>query len=423
MKLRSMAMVVFGVGALVAGAGCKKKPKENKAPDIGSASGTGGTMAGTGAGTAAEPAKEAKLEGKGLADRYIECAGLLNDKKLDDFKSKCVAKDYKGHEADGMDVEGPDALVEWFKGQHTAFPDMKMTPQIVIVNGRNILAVGLITGTHTGPLKGPMGEVPPTNKKIGQLMYHRLVANDENRATQEFAYFDPSTMAAQLGLLPKEAPPHRPAMDKGLDGAPIIVIAADDEKEKKNLDAVKKANDAFGTKKMPDIMATWTDDGLESDQAEGKDYKGKKEIQANTEVFFKAFPDFKMTAAPTLFAAGDYVVVEGKFEGTNTGPLGPMKATKKKVTGEFAEVMELKDGKLAKVWRFRNGMAMAKQLGLMPDAPPAGGGSGSAAAPAGGGSGSAAPAKDAPKKDAPKGDATKKDAPKGDMMKKEEEKK
>jgi predicted ester cyclase len=383
MKLRSMAMVMFGVGALATGA-CSKKPKEGKAPDIGSAS---NTMGSAGSGSAAvAPPKEARREGKAMAEHYLACTAHINDAKWDDFKTNCLSTDYKAHQADGQDVEGPDAVIEWFKGQHAAFPDMKMHPQVVIVNGRNILAVALITGTHTGTLKGPMGEVPATNKKMGQLMFHRLTINDENRANQEWAYFDPATMASQLGLMPKGTPPMRAAMDKGIEGAPVIVVAADDAKEKANLEAWQKSLAAFNSKKAADYMAFYTDDAVESDHAGDKDHKGKKDIQAGAEMFHKAFPDLKVET-PTTFAAGDYVVAMGTFSGTNDGPLGPMKATKKKVNGEFAEVVRMKDGKIAELWRFRNGMAMAMQLGLM--GPPAGAGS---AAPAGGSAAPAAPA-------------------------------
>jgi hypothetical protein len=50
----------------------------------------------------------------------------------------------------------------------------------------------------------------------------------------------------------------------------------------------------------------------------------------------------------------------------------------------FAEVGKFKDGKATNLWRFRNGMSVAMQLGLMQ---PPGAGAGSAAA------GSAAPKK------------------------------
>jgi predicted ester cyclase len=388
MKLRSIAMVMMGVGALTA-AGCKKKPKEQKAPPEPGAQTMGSGSAGGMAGSAEAPKPEAKLEGKALADKYLACTGYINDAKFDDFTAKCVAKDYKGHNPGGEEISGPEGLLTMFKDQKAAFPDFKLTPQLVMVSGRDILAVQLITGTNSGPMKGEHGEMPATNKKIGALMFHRLAMNDENRAAEEWAFHDPATIISQLGLMPKGVPPMRPAMDKGIEGAPITVVSAGDDKEKKNLEAVQKGNAAFTSKKSADFMAYYTDDAVESDQAGDKDHKGKKDIQAGAEMFLKAFPDLKMET-PNIYAAGDYVVQIGTFSGTNTGAMGPMKPTKKAVNGAFAEVIQMKDGKMAYVWRFRDGLTMAKQMGLVPEMP-AGGGS---AAPAGDKAGSAAPAKD-----------------------------
>jgi len=143
------------------------------------------------------------------------------------------------------------------------------------------------------------------------------------------------------------------------------------EAEKKNLETVKKSNEAFSSKKGADAMAPYADDAVESDQAGGADAKGKKEIEKGMKVFWKAFPDLKIEV-PNMWAAGDYVVAEGTFSGTNSGPLGKMPKTGKQVTGQFAEVFKLKDGKITQVWRFRNGMAMAAQLGLGGE-PPKGG--------------------------------------------------
>jgi predicted ester cyclase len=389
-KLRTFATVVIAL-SLGGAAGCNKKPKEGQLPPDKMVGSTGGS-AGSGS-AAATPAKEAKLEGKALADRYIECSSLISGQKWDDFKAKCLAAGYKVHASDYPGTQDADTALGMMKGQFAGFPDMKLTPQIVAINGRNIFAVSLMTGTHTAPLKTPMGETPPTNKKIGMLMFHRIQLDDENKALEEWAYNDPMTMGGQLGLLPKEAGPSRPALDKGLDGAPIVVVATDDAKEKANVDAFTKSNTAFQSKKSADLLAFYTDDALESDQAGSSDAKGKKEIQAGAEIFWKAFPDIKLET-PNIFAAGDYVVVLGSFSGTNSGPLGPMKATKKAVKSEYAEVVEMKDAKIAKLWRFRNGMAMAQQLGVMPEhtTPPAEkpavgsaapAGSGSAAAPAG----------------------------------------
>jgi predicted ester cyclase len=367
-KLRTFATVVIAL-SLGGAAGCSKKPKEGQLPPekmVGSTDGSAGSAA------AATPAKEAKLEGKALAERYIECSTLISGQKWDDFKAKCLAAGYKVHAADYPGTQDADTALGMMKGQFAGFPDMKLTPQIVAINGRNILAVSLMTGTHTAPLKTPMGETPATNKKIGMLMFHRIQVDDENKAVEEWAYNDPMTMGGQLGLMPKEAGPSRPALEKGLDGAPIIAVATDDAKEKANVDAFTKSNAAFQAKKTAELMAFYTDDAIESDQAGSVDAKGKKDIQAGSEIFLKAFPDLKLETS-NIFAAGDYVVALGNFSGTHTGPLGPLKPTKKSVKSEYAEVVEMKDGKIARMWRFRNGMAMAQQLGLMPDhaAPPA----------------------------------------------------
>jgi steroid delta-isomerase-like uncharacterized protein len=366
----------------------KKKDSENKEPapmvqETGSA-GSAGAMTGS----AAAPA-EATLNGKDIADRYLKCTGMINDGKLDDFASTCVAADYKGHDMDGQEMSGVDSLKAQFTAMRKAFPDLKISPQLVMVSGRNILAVGMIQGTNSGPMEMPGAPaMPATNKKVSQLMFHRLAINDQNKATEEWAYSDPMTMMGQLGMMPKGAPPVRPVMDKGWDGAPIVVVTADNDTEKKNLEVSKAMIEAFNARKVPEMLAMLSDDFVESDQAADKDAKGKKEAEAGIKMFQTAFSDGKITV-DNSFAAGDYVVALGTFTGTNDHDAGPMKKTGKQVTLHMAEVMKLKDGKVTNLWRFRNSMAMMMQLGLMP-APGAGAGSAAAGSAA---AGSAAPKK------------------------------
>jgi len=360
------------IAALAAtGGACKKKDKGSTATtDPGS--GTPKPNEGSGATKPPEPEKEKPLVGDALAKKYISCVGMVNDAKYDDFKKDCMAADFKGHMADGPDVPNVDAVIGYFKAMKTGFPDWKLTPQLVLINGRDILAIELSTGTNTADWKSPDGhDMKKTDKKIGLLMFHRLTINDENKATEEWVYEDPGTMMGQLGLLPKEAPPMRPATEASWEGAPIIVVAADDDKEKANLELCKKSDAAFNDHKTADMFAMTTDDAIESDQASGKDNKGKKELEAGLKMFMTAFPDMKLTPEHT-FAAGDWVVDIGTATGTNKGPMGKMKPTNKEVTMHYAEVDKIKDGKVAEMWRFRNGMAMAMQMGLIPDAPKAG---------------------------------------------------
>ena len=391
--MRISTGLVLALGLAVA-AGCKKKKDEGGGGTAGTGdmagtgSGTGG-MAGTGSGSAAEPEKT--LTGADLAKRYQECAALVNAGDTAKFKTMCLADDFKGHDAAmNMDMTAAD-VDKMFGDMKKTFPDMKMEPQLILVNGRNIAAVALTTGTMQGEMDmGPMGKVPATNKKTGMMFFQRLKLNDANKTTEEWVIMDVATMMGQLGMSPKEAPPVRPVMDKGMDGAPMVVVAADDEKEKANLLIFKKGNDAFNAHKAADMMAIMAPDVVEADMATDKDVKGAKEVQKGLEMFWKAFPDGKVEVTES-WAAGDYVVGIGKFTGTNKGAMGKMKATGKAVTMEYAEIAQFKDNKVVQMWRFRDGFGMAAQLGLVKM--PAGGG--------GAGGGSAAPAD--PKKGADKG--------------------
>jgi predicted ester cyclase len=386
-----MKNLLIGVVLASSLVGCsKKKAEENKEPPAAApVENTGsGAMAGSAmAGSATAAAAEKPMTGKDLADKYGKCVDMINAGKYDDFKSNCIAADYKGHEADEGDMTA-EQITGMFTGMKSAFPDYKMSPQLVMINGRNILAVELSQGTNSGKLEMPgMAPIGPTNKKVGTLFFHRLAINDQNKATEEWAFEDPITFMGQLGQLPKTAPPTRPAMDKGWEGAPNVVVAADDDKEHKNTDTVKKVFDAFNAKKNADMLGMMTDDAVESDQGDAKDHTGKKEIEAGLKMFQTAFPDAKVTP-DNMWAGGDYVIVTGTFDGTNTGDMGPMKKTGKHVNAHFAEIYKLKDGKVSNVWRFMNGMAMMQQLGMMP--PMGAGGGSAAAAPA---AGSAAPKK------------------------------
>jgi predicted ester cyclase len=181
------------------------------------------------------------------------------------------------------------------------------------------------------------------------------------------------------------------------------VVAADDAKEKTNLEAVKKSDDGFNAHKVADALSTWADDAVESDQSDAKDHVGKKEIEKGLKDFLAAFSDAKATATP--FAAGDYVVDIGTFEGTFDHDMGKMKKTGKHVSVPFFELNQLKDGKIVHLWRFMNDFSFAQQAGLMP-AP--------GAAPAG----ADATKKDEAKPGDKKTDAKKPDAKKPDGAKK-----
>jgi ketosteroid isomerase-like protein len=374
--MRKTLSTVALATSLIALAGCSKKKEEGTAqkPMEGSAM----------TAPPPPPAAPTPLAGTALADKYKGCVAQISDGKFDEFQKDCLDPSFTTHDISDPNPHTGAELVGWFKSMRAGMPDMKLQPQLVMVVGRNLLAVNLFTGTNTAPMKDPTGkEMPASNKKVGMLFFHKLAINDANLATEEWAYMDPTTMMGQLGALPPGAPPVRPAMDKGLEGAPIVVVNADDAKERTNLENAKKAVDAINAGKMADALALMTPDAVESDQTSATDHKGTKDIEASMKMWFGAFKDAKISV-DSAYAAGDYVVHLGKFTGTNDKDLGKMKKTGKTVALDYAEVFLAKDGKAAQVWRFHSGMQFAMQMGLMPAPGAAAPAAGSAAPPAAG---------------------------------------
>jgi len=384
MKLSTIAIAL---SAALVMTGCGKK-KDDKTPTTGTGAGTSagtaaGTAAGTGAGTAAGTATPAPtpLAGDALAKHYL--AGWEAWNAGDKVKFGALyAKDAVSHWPDSPMPErrGGDKIVEEAFVFRAGFPDAKSTAQLVLVNGRTIAAVWLTTGTNTGAMPTPMGEVPPSGKKIGQLLFHSVTFNDANQIADEWFVMDSNTLMAQLGMSPA---PGRPVMEKGAD-APTIVVATSSDGEKANLAMAQKGNDDFNKHDVAAMTATWADDAIESDQAAPEDTVGKAKIAEGITMFVGAFSDGKI-APISLWAAGDYVVALSTFTGTNDGAMGPMPKTGKPVKMTVAEVMRVDAGKVKQLWRFFDSGPMAVQLGLMPDPmkgpPPGGAGAPPAGAP------------------------------------------
>lgn len=131
-----------------------------------------------------------------------------------------------------------------FTSMKAAFPDMKFAPQLVLVNGHNIFAVALNTGTHEGTMKMPgMPDVPATPEGLAHAIYDEaIVEADGDKYEASFTVMRFLTEALiyavgvstggdesqrkgvleRLGKMIAEAPPH-----------PIAAAAADASDAKK----------------------------------------------------------------------------------------------------------------------------------------------------------------------------------------------
>jgi predicted ester cyclase len=331
---------------------------------------------------AAKPAPPPPATADERGKWFKECWGLFNAKDFTKF-SGCYAENATSEQVDmGMPaLSGRQSIVDKnAKVFASGFPDLTGENELTIVSGDDILSVVLLKGTHKGALPGPQGEIAATNKKIGYLaLQHVQTAPDGRSVQKERFIYDGGTFMSQLGLSPM---PARKALEQGWADKPSLVSSGADA-EKANIAAVGSYAAGFNKHDVPAIAATLTDDVTFSDLSAPADRVGKKEVTKSTEDMFKGFPDAKLdqTAA---WAAGDYVISNGRFIGTNTGDMPSMKLKKtgKTVNVEYYMVSKLAGGKIKNMWLFSNGMAFAGQLGLLPP-PKAGAKPGAAPANAG----------------------------------------
>lgn len=150
-------------------------------------------------------------EAKALLDSALEIWNNGNLALVEDvFAPEIVAHTSTFPE----DIVGLEGIRNWVKFARTAFPDIYMTFDEVIVKGDKIVARFTVTGTNTGPLSMPFGELPPTGKKV-QFSGLGIDRVQNGKITEELVVYNVLEMLQQLGFkLTPPAPPEPPEEKK-----------------------------------------------------------------------------------------------------------------------------------------------------------------------------------------------------------------
>jgi steroid delta-isomerase-like uncharacterized protein len=82
-----------------------------------------------------------------------------------------------------------------------AFPDGTVTQQAQILAPEGAVTESVFSGTHTGPLSTPDGEIPATGRQVRlrQVAVQRVT---DGLISSEHLYFDQLELLGQLGILP-----------------------------------------------------------------------------------------------------------------------------------------------------------------------------------------------------------------------------
>jgi predicted ester cyclase len=102
--------------------------------------------------------------------------------------------------APGTELDGREAAAAWIDVFLRAFPDMRHEVLSTIDSDEQVAAEIRFTGTHTGPLASPSGDIAPTGKAV-TLDYADLLRFTGGKLESEHVYFDQTAVLTQLGLL------------------------------------------------------------------------------------------------------------------------------------------------------------------------------------------------------------------------------
>ena len=104
----------------------------------------------------------------------------------------------------GMRATGKQEVIEFNTVWLDAFPDAHVDIEKVHIDGAVAVDEGIFTGTHTGIFRTPMGDVPPTQKKV-RGEYVGVTEFRDGKVVRQSLMFDRLQLMEQLGLAPAPA--------------------------------------------------------------------------------------------------------------------------------------------------------------------------------------------------------------------------
>lgn len=108
-----------------------------------------------------------------------------------------------------VNYSGRKGYREFLDNWTTAMPDCKVEIVNVIASDEWTTVEFIGRGTHTGPLVGPQGTMPATQKKL-DLKFCELLRIKDGYIAEARLYFDAATLLRQFGLLPQTPVAGRP---------------------------------------------------------------------------------------------------------------------------------------------------------------------------------------------------------------------
>jgi|HubBroStandDraft_4_1064222.scaffolds.fasta_scaffold50703_2 ketosteroid isomerase-like protein len=245
----------------------------------------------------------------------------------------------------------PTAIAAAHNKLFGAFDDRKMTLTRIWRTPNEQTVEWTMTATHAREWKG----VAPTHKPVTIKGVTLLWTKDDGSITDIHVYFDVAVVKAELGVGPKDVEP--PAASAPPAGGPQDLLQASPPSadETKDVDVVKSAFDSLENLSEAGYVGAMADDvEVYSLEHAAPVMHGKADAKAYYKAMHKAIGQLDTTIMGE-WGVGKFAIVEYSIAGEQIGPIQWIPAQRDKVVRfELVDICELRDGKIARVWRYDN---------------------------------------------------------------------
>jgi steroid delta-isomerase-like uncharacterized protein len=125
-----------------------------------------------------------------------------SDPRWLDYVAETVSEDCEVVDVpNGAVFRGPEGLKQFLQVFSTAFPESSVEVTNLFATEDQAVVEFIGRGTHSGPLHGPAGDIPPTGKSW-TLHFCDVYKFREDKIVSHRTYYDALGLLQQLGLVP-----------------------------------------------------------------------------------------------------------------------------------------------------------------------------------------------------------------------------
>jgi ketosteroid isomerase-like protein len=246
------------------------------------------------------------------------------------------------------DARGRDAVVRAHDALLGAFDERTVATTRIWATESTQVVEWSIAGIQARDFLG----VAPTRRPVGFRGITLLGTKDDGSITDVRVYFDVAAVKGQLGVGPKELvglPLAAPATT-----APMVVEQTGSPDERTNVDLARAVLDALENDDLVAYENAVANDVEVFTLERAQPARGKEEARAYFKAMHKAIGQLDTTTINGWGFPG-FAIVEYEIAGDQLGPLGWVPAQRDRVVRlHVVDVVEVRDAKIARVWRFEN---------------------------------------------------------------------